>query len=273
MMKITILSDNTPACGFEAEHGLSMYIENKGKKILVDAGKSSLFVQNAEKLGIKLSKTDVAVLSHSHYDHADGLGTFMELNSNASLYIRREAGEFFYAMHEEGLRYIGPQKGFLKKYRQRIHRVSANLKKLPEYGLILLGHSTPELEAIGDRYELYKESDGKMVPDDFSHEQTVILKTEKGLVIINSCSHAGPVNIINEVEKLGLKDKIYAYIGGFHLIKANDSEILELAEKLKQVSVERIITGHCTGEHAFELLKNELGCKIEQMHAGMIIML
>ena len=91
-MKITTLIENT-ACreGLVCEHGLSLYIETGSKRILFDAGQTGAFGDNAEKLGIDLSRVDLAVLSHGHYDHGGGLKRFLELNAAAPVYINQSA--------------------------------------------------------------------------------------------------------------------------------------------------------------------------------------
>ena len=83
-MKLTTLIENTTLSpALTAEHGLSLYIETRGHKILFDMGQSPAFAENAETLGVDLSEIDLAILSHGHYDHGGGLATFLELNSTA----------------------------------------------------------------------------------------------------------------------------------------------------------------------------------------------
>ncbi len=271
--KVMVLVDNTPYKDLGAEHGLSLYIEDcHGRdKILLDAGKSELFYENAMKLGVDLSKVKFAVLSHSHYDHSDGFDKFFDVNKRAKLFVRCEAGEIYYSNHDDGLKYIGPKKGMLEKYADRIRYVNEEATPVGSWSRILIPHSTEELSAIGKRARLFKKVNGELIPDDFSHEQTLIIYTKKGVVIFNSCSHGGAANIIKEVLEYTGASKIYAYIGGFHLFVSSDEEIMRFAESLKEAAVERIITGHCTGDHAFDILKRELGDKVEKMHSGMEI--
>ena len=75
-MRAVILVENTAPPALEREHGLSVYVEHRGRRVLLDAGHSGKFARNAEKLGVDLSRVDTAVLSHGHYDHADGLDVF-----------------------------------------------------------------------------------------------------------------------------------------------------------------------------------------------------
>ena len=91
-MKITCLAENTTSRpDIEAEHGLSLYIETNGKKILFDMGQGELFIRNAKRLGIDLSDVDIAVISHGHYDHGGGLRSFLEINKKAPVYISEHA--------------------------------------------------------------------------------------------------------------------------------------------------------------------------------------
>ena len=96
-MKIVTLMENT-ACreDLTAEHGLSLYIETGAHRILFDAGQTDAFADNAQKLDIDLSSVDLCILSHGHYDHGGGLERFLEVNSTAPVYLRRDAfGEHF----------------------------------------------------------------------------------------------------------------------------------------------------------------------------------
>ena len=105
MIKVTVLAENTPYnSNFACEHGLSLYIETEKHKILFDSGQTSIFSSNADLLGVDLSKVDVAVLSHGHYDHGGGLERFLEINKTAPIYINRNAFGKFYNGTEK---YIG----------------------------------------------------------------------------------------------------------------------------------------------------------------------
>ena len=86
-MKATVLSDNIPAENLGCEWGLSIFIEYHGKHILLDAGASGLFLTNADVLGLNMKDVDFGVLSHAHYDHADGIPEFFKVNSSAPIYL------------------------------------------------------------------------------------------------------------------------------------------------------------------------------------------
>ena len=106
-------------------------------------------------------------------------------------------------------------------------------------------------------------------PDDFSHEQSLVFETQRGLCIFNSCSHAGASEIIEEVRATFPGRPIYAYVGGFHLYRKTPEEVEAFAERLAECGVERILTGHCTGDEAFAILKARLGERITQFRVGL----
>ena len=92
-MKATVLVDNIGTEELPGEWGLSFFIEYRGVKVLLDAGADGLFAENARRLGLALDEVDHAVLSHAHYDHADGIADFLAQNTKTKLYVRESCGE------------------------------------------------------------------------------------------------------------------------------------------------------------------------------------
>ncbi len=105
-------------------------------------------------------------------------------------------------------------------------------------------------------------------PELFAHEQSLVFETEKGLVIFNSCSHGGADNIIREVQRQYDDAPIYAIIGGFHLYKTSPEEVEAFAKRIEATGIQRVITGHCTGDEAYPILQQILGDKVSQMYSG-----
>ena len=264
--KIKIIVDNKENDGIRGEWGLSILVDHNGVKILLDAGASDLFLENMEKFGIEVTDIDHAVLSHAHYDHANGLPAFLERNNKAKLYIRENAAADCYAKKFIFRKYIGIPRNMLIKYSDRIEMVSGDYKLTD--GVWLLPHKTKGLESIGKRELMYRKLPGGWMPDDFSHEQSLVLDTDKGLVILNSCSHGGAANIIDEVKVTFPDKKVYGLIGGFHLYNKSDDEIRKVAGNIRDTGIEYVCTGHCTKERAFGILKEELGNIVEQMKVG-----
>lgn len=95
-MKVIILSDNIASEQLKQEWGLGIFIEYEGKNILLDTGGSKLYLDNAKKLDIDIREVDYGVLSHAHYDHANGMESFFNTNKEAKFYLREGSGENCY---------------------------------------------------------------------------------------------------------------------------------------------------------------------------------
>lgn len=269
-MRAVILSDNISHCGLEAEWGLSIYIDYQGHKVLLDTGAGPLFAANADALGVDLAQVEFGVLSHAHYDHADGMGEFFRRNDHAPFYLREDCGEDCYDEEEPGrYKYIGIQRGLLKEYRDRIVYLHSPFSPLP--GITLLPHTAPDLMAKGVQAHMFRQTQCCMVPDDFAHEQSLVFETDKGLVVFNSCCHAGADLVVAEAAEAFPGKPLYAIIGGFHLYDTPENEVRAFAKRLRDTGVRQIITGHCTGDVGFSILKEELGDLVRQTEVGLTL--
>ena len=268
-MRARVLIDNIAAESFTGEWGLAVWIEYSGHKVLLDTGTTGAFADNARKMDIPLNEAEVCVISHGHYDHADGLTAFFRENDRARVYFRDTARKRYYGKKEGKYRYIGVNREIFSKHAGRMEFARGNMEVLP--GVWLIPHSSQGLEKIAARSDLYVRRWMRMRPDNFSHEQSLVFETENGLVIFNSCSHAGPDNIIAEVNTAFPGKKICALIGGLHLYKLTDEEVRAFADRLRKTGVRKVLTGHCTGDRAFAVLKEELGETVEQLYTGMEI--
>lgn len=267
--KLTVIVDNNPCGELAGEWGLSFLVEYEGRKILADTGASALFSDNLEKLGFDISDIDYGTLSHAHYDHSNGMPLFFENNVKAKFYLRENTKENCYAKKLFFKKYIGLPKGVLADYSDRIEYVSGDFKLFD--GAYLIPHKTPDLDKIGKREMMYRLVGRKWIPDNFDHEQSLVLDTEKGLVIINCCSHGGTVNIINEVRSSFPGKHVYALIGGFHLFNKSEKEVREVSRNILDTGIDFVCTGHCTKDKAFAVMKEEMGDKLEQLHAGLVL--
>lgn len=268
-MRATVIVDNKAADGLGGEWGLCIYITYRGKNYLLDAGSSALFVKNAEKLGLRLEDVDAAVLSHAHYDHANGMEAFFAANKKAKFYLREACAPNCYSKRLLFRRYIGIPRTILDDYPDRIELISGTVQ--PDEGVWLLPHSTPQLDSVGRREHMYLRTPHGWQADDFAHEQSLVFETEKGLVIFNSCSHGGAANIINEVAAAFPDKTVYAMIGGFHLYNKPLGEVHALGKKLRESGVRYVCTGHCTAERPYAALKEELGDTLHQLQCGLVM--
>ena len=266
ILEMTVLIDNVAEAPLASEWGLSILIHADNRTILLDTGASGLFAQNAEVLGIDLAKVDTGVLSHAHYDHADGMDTFFSLNQDAPFLVRDGSCENCFGIKEGNLRYIGIQKGVLDRHDKRVQYVSGVYKICD--GIWLVPHRKADYSAIALRNDLYTVDREERIPDDYAHEQSLVIETERGLVVFNSCFHTGMSNILKDISELLGRSDVCAYVGGLHLYKMTDEELDTLSEEIKSTSVEHFFTGHCTGDHAFGFFKERLGERIEQFSSG-----
>lgn len=273
------------------EHGLSVYIEYGPHKLLLDAGTTALFAQNAKRLRVDLGAVDIAVLSHAHYDHSGGFETFFRENTHAGPYLQascrencwripghlKKAGEpELSGLCEGQLKYIGLPKGFLNTWQERIISVEGDVQLAP--GIWLIAHHTKRLWETGRAAGMCRlEADGYCY-DDFSHEQSLVLETRPGLFVLNSCCHSGPETVIREVSDRPcfLGKPVYALMGGFHLKdipadRQGEMRIEQLGQSLFNTGVPHFYTGHCTGDWAYDRLKHILGDWLHALKTGTVL--
>ena len=205
-MKITIIYDNEIAKnikGLKAGWGFSCIIQTNEKNILFDTGwDGDILVSNMQILGIDLQEIDSVILSHNHWDHCGGLARLLNLNTNLETYIPQSFSK--------------QQKEEIKK-RSNTYEISESREICPEV------YTTGEIEG-----SLIKDKTKVLIK-----EQSLLISSIKGLIVITGCAHSGIDKILNSASNLG---EIYALIGGFH-----DFDEYDL---LKDISV--IVPVHCT---------------------------
>jgi len=265
-LEMTVIIDNIAAEPLVGEWGLSILINVDGRRILLDTGSSGMFAQNAERLDIDLDTVDTGVLSHAHYDHADGREAFFLLNRSASFLVREGACENCFGVKEGVPRYIGIRKGLLTEYAGRIQYV-CGVHEIAD-GIWLVPHRKADYSRIALRNDLYVLRNGARCPDDFAHEQSLVIETQGGLVVFNSCSHTGMSNILADVSEVLGRQDVCAYVGGLHLYRLTDDELDALCDGIRNTSIAHIFTGHCTGDHAFSVLSEAFGDRISQFSSG-----
>ena len=117
-MKIQILIENTTNSNLIAEHGLSIFIEYNDKKILLDAGTTSTFIDNAEKMDVDISKAEFCVLSHGHYDHSGGFAEYLRQNPDKRIYAMKTITDDYYSASGGSIHPIGVPKDVYPAYKE-----------------------------------------------------------------------------------------------------------------------------------------------------------
>ncbi len=268
-MKIICLMENTAqADNILSEHGFSLYVETKNHRLLIDAGQTDSFAENAKTLGVDLSRVDMAMLSHGHYDHSGGLMRFAQINNTAPIYMQVNAGGEYYHTNDTLEKYIGIDKELLKLPQVRL--LDGNVRIDDEVS-VFSGVKGRRHFPSGN-LELTCKVDGGFVQDDFSHEQYVVIEEDGRKVLISGCAHNGILNILDEFERLcgGAPDIV---VSGFHLMKKTGysdedvENIKSIAEELATMNT-TFYTGHCTGEEPFGIMKEIMGDKLHYIHSG-----
>lgn len=237
-MMITVLVENTAAAsGLGCEHGLSLYVEACGQRLLFDMGQSDLFARNAEKLGVDLSRVDAAVISHGHYDHGGGLETFLALNHRAPVYVSRYAFEPHYNA-------MGKDIGLNAELQNhpRLCYVEGRVEVAPGMELLSDCPCPHGVDSGGQSFG------SQHRPEDFRHEMYLMLREGEKQVLLSGCSHRGIRNIADHFRPDVL-------IGGFHFFKRDmDEDLLAEGTALGKTGI-TFYTGHCTGEKQLAALE------------------
>lgn len=255
-MKIVTLIENTTCrCDLAAEHGLSLYIEALGCKILFDAGESGAFADNAKVLGVDLKSVEVAALSHAHHDHGNGLVRFLSENHRAPVYLSRHA--FALRFNAKG-RYIGIDPALAGDPRL----IFTDGETVLAEGITLLTIPVAPADTAG----MTVLEQGVPVPEDFRHEQYLLVEEKGKRILFSGCSHKGILNIA----KWFRPDVL---IGGFHFMNVEDEVFLKAAaEELLQYDTV-YYTGHCTGQKQFAVMKEVMGERLHGLHTGAEVVL
>lgn len=271
-MKIKVLVEDTSSSSlFRNEHGLSIYIETKDKKILFDTGESDLFLENAKKLDVNIKDIDFAAISHGHYDHGGGLKAFLSENEKSKVYISRKAFEKYFSKKSDKLTDIGLDGSLMSNDRiiltDDFYPVNDNA--------FLFSKVTGSEYCSSCNRSLFADKSGVITQDDFEHEQNLVITEDGKTVLIAGCAHKGIVNILKSLAALrdGKPDSV---IGGFHLYDYSErtsedpSVVAQIGEFLKRTG-SMFYTGHCTGPEAYGHLKRVMGDQVQYISAGTVM--
>lgn len=265
-MEIITLVENS--CGDTeciAEHGLCVYIKTEKHCLLMDTGQTDAVLHNADLLGIDLSAIDTIILSHGHYDHSGGILPLMKRCPHAAVYMQESAAE----PHFNGDRYIGIDKNIPAL--PNVHRINGNLR-IDDELFLFSGISGRRCFPQGN-LRLLQVQNGVTLPDDFRHEQCLVVSQNQHHWLLSGCAHNGILNILDEYHRLFGSDPDYV-ISGFHMMKKNSpytpEEIKTIRQTAEELTMMKTIfySGHCTGENAFALMKEIMDNRLLALHSG-----
>lgn len=259
-MKMTALVENTVsgqlAGTLGREHGLSLYIEALGHRILFDMGQTGLFARNAAALGADLAAVDLAVLSHGHYDHGGGLARFLALNSAAPVWLNEHAFEPHYHGRE---RYIGLDPALAVSPRLRF----AGDRAVIAPGLTLFTCNGRPRRQQTDAAGLTVREGDSFLPEDFRHEHYLLIEEGGRRVLVSGCSHKGILNIADWF----CPDVL---VGGFHFSGLPLDETLTGYARALEAYPTVFYTCHCTGRPQYEWMAQSMS-RLHYLSTGQTI--
>jgi 7,8-dihydropterin-6-yl-methyl-4-(beta-D-ribofuranosyl)aminobenzene 5'-phosphate synthase len=265
-LKITVLSTMlVGGLGHEGigEWGFSALVEADGHRVLVDTGlRPETVLQNAREMQIDLSDVREVILTHNHGDHVGGLMTLrrelMDKNP-AALSVAYVANGIFYSRptaEGEGNQMIAIRKEYEATGGKFIEHADASEifpgawlsgpvpRKYPERNWSVTGKvQTPQ----------------GLVEDTIPEDQSLVLNTPQGLVVVTGCGHAGIVNILTYATTKFVNRPVYGIVGGLHLFSAKDEQVNWTADEFKQFKVANLLGAHCTGIEAVYRLRERAG--------------
>jgi 7,8-dihydropterin-6-yl-methyl-4-(beta-D-ribofuranosyl)aminobenzene 5'-phosphate synthase len=232
-INITVIYDNNT---FKEElgtaWGFACVITGLEKTILFDTGgDGSLLMENISKLGIDPNSIDLVVISHEHWDHVGGMDSFLEKNHNVSVFALES---------------------FPQDFKQMVSSHGAKIIEIEKTKEICQGaHSTGQL--------------GTSIK-----EQGLIIRTDKGIILITGCAHPGIINMALKTKEL-FNENILFVMGGFHLNAVSNKDINDIIKALKDLQVKYAGPCHCTGDNARVLFAEQFGDKYVNIGAGRVI--
>jgi 7,8-dihydropterin-6-yl-methyl-4-(beta-D-ribofuranosyl)aminobenzene 5'-phosphate synthase len=198
--------------------GFSCLVEADGMKLLFDTGgEGSVLLENMEKLGIDPKEIEAVVLSHSHGDHTGGLDDFLEANPDVKLYLL---------------------KSFPGSFKKKAD--SSKTEVIEVSGPVAISERMSTTGELGTSIK----------------EQSLMVNTSKGLVVITGCAHPGILNILKHAKKITGED-IYLVLGGFHLLDKSESQLKEIIKGFRELGVKKAAPSHCSGDETRKLSRQE----------------
>jgi 7,8-dihydropterin-6-yl-methyl-4-(beta-D-ribofuranosyl)aminobenzene 5'-phosphate synthase len=273
-IKLTTLSENTAGkVGLLAEWGLSILVEVDSYKVLLDTGLDTSAARNAVTMGIDLPAVDRIVISHGHRDHTGGLQHVLnvmrkeiEVIAHPDMWAAKYSRTFSKKAQYAGIPFA----------REALESwgVVFRLTREPVWittNIVTTGEIPRHTEYEKIDPELLVKEGGKLRPDPLKDDLALIIKAQKGLVVVLGCGHSGIINTLHHAQKITGVEQIHMVVGGTHLIHASKEQMDFTIAELKRLGVQKIGVSHCTGLPAAAKLFQEFGDKFFFNNTGNVV--
>jgi len=269
-MRITILCENTagPLSGTLGEHGFSALVETDGGTLLFDTGQGETLLPNARRMNRNLHEVGTVALSHGHYDHAGGLWPLLRTCGAKEIHAHPEIFRSRYRVKDTGEPIsIGMpyQREFLEGLGARFVLDSGWREIMP--GFVLTGEIPRRNRFERGDSGLFCDPAGCSA-DSHTDDQSLVIRTGKGLVLVLGCCHAGIINTLEYAREQSGVLEVYAVIGGMHLGFCGEEQIDETVKALRHFSIRKLVGSHCTGFSAAARLAREFPGAFQPGHVG-----
>lgn len=251
-LKVTILSTMLADSGI-GEWGFAALVEADGRRILFDTGaRPNTVIENTRSLGIKLASIRDVILSHNHGDHTGGLlslrNEFAKETPDALSRAHVGRGIFWQRSLQPGWQAMSAVKEAYEKGGGSFVEYSSPVEIL---GGVWLTGPVPRTwpERNYGRTGQVRSPEGA-VEDNIPEDQSLVINTKKGLVVISGCGHAGMINTLDYARKIVRAAPVHAALGGFHLFQASEDHLAWTGNKLREMGLENFVGAHCTGIEA-----------------------
>jgi 7,8-dihydropterin-6-yl-methyl-4-(beta-D-ribofuranosyl)aminobenzene 5'-phosphate synthase len=229
---ITIVYDNQQGDPkLTTAWGFSALVEYANRTLLFDTGgEGQILMENMHILGIDPLKIQDVVLSHAHDDHTGGLITLLGAGAKPAVYLLPS---------------------FPSSFKHQVRQYTDVIEVSPWQSIVDGIWTTGEISGA--------------IP-----EQSLVVQTNQGLVVLTGCAHPGIISILDLVHTT-YKSPILLVLGGFHLSGKSEADIAAILQDFRHLEVLHAAPCHCTGDLAIQLFAREYGSDYLQVSLGSVI--
>ena len=275
-IRLTVLCENSvdrvSPYGLLGEHGFSCHLQTPAGNFLFDTGGGMTIMNNAKLMGIDYTKLQGIMFSHGHFDHIGGLKQVLDKTGDISIYAHPNLFSGHYSTNSGKMHNIGapwPQVE-LEKLGANFNFSATPYQVTPD---LLLSGEVPRISKVetGDPNLQSISKQGKYITDPLSDDLSLFINTDKGLVILLGCAHAGLLNIIDHAIQVTGQEKIHMVLGGTHLKFCSEEQMTATLNRLEELDIDKIGASHCTGLRGARMLAERFGDRFFSASVGIEI--